>query len=69
MTTKQERAEIIERRSREMAESGNYRDYTEIEFALRAQGFEEARNQLDSPATRGFLNDICVAARKRKSNT
>ena len=64
MTTKRERAEIIERRSREMAKSGNYRDYMEIEFALRAQGFGEARGQLDNHETRQFLNDICAAARK-----
>jgi len=48
MTTKRGRAEFIERLSREMAQSGNYRDYTHIEMALRAQGFEEARGQLDN---------------------
>ena len=59
MATKRERAEIIERRASEMAASGKYRDHMEIEFALRAEGYPEARTQLDNPGTRYFLNEIC----------
>ncbi len=68
MSTKRERAEIIERRSREMAMSGGYRDFITIEHALRAQGFEESRGQLDNPAIRQYLNELCAVAQKKTSS-
>jgi hypothetical protein len=67
MATKMQRADHISRRSKEMAESGQFRDFLEIEFALRADGFYEARGQLDSPAIRQFLNELCRQAEARKS--
>jgi hypothetical protein len=51
-----------------MALSGDYSDFMQIEFALRAQGFHEARGQLDNPAVRQYLNDLCAQARNGKSN-
>lgn len=44
--------EHLSRRSRELAESGDYDDYTSIEFALRAEGYPEARGFLDSKVLR-----------------
>jgi hypothetical protein len=55
MTTKRQRAEFIETRSREMAESGKYSDFMEIEFELCRQGFPEARGLLDPKSAIRFL--------------
>jgi hypothetical protein len=68
MTTKQQRAEIIETRSHEMAESGGYSDFMEIEFELCRQGFPEARGLLDNPTIRLYLNKLCQHARRCEPN-
>ena len=68
MTTKRQRAEFIETRSREMAESGKYSDFMEIEFELCRQGFPEARGLLDNPTIRLHLNKLCQHARRSKPN-
>jgi hypothetical protein len=68
MTTKWQRAEFIETRSREMAESGKYSDFMEIEFELCRQGFPEARGLLDNPTIRLHLNKLCQHARRSKPN-
>jgi hypothetical protein len=67
VTTKKERAEKIERLAFEMAQSGEYDDYSAIELALRARGYEEARTQLDSPGTRHSLNEICNSNKGKRS--
>jgi hypothetical protein len=58
-----EREEYLERRSRELAESGQYRTYAEIEVQLvHVEGLPEARSFLDSPGRRDYLNAICTRA-------
>jgi hypothetical protein len=42
-----------------------YPDWLSIEHALRADGFDEARQLLDRPYIRDELNRICMAAKKR----
>lgn len=43
MSTKMERAEIIEHLAFEMAASGKFDDHMAIELALRASGYSEVR--------------------------
>jgi hypothetical protein len=55
MATKRERAAIIERLAFEMAATGKYSDYMAIEFALRAQGYQEARTTTRQPQNTIFI--------------
>ncbi len=64
---KADRAETISRMSRELANSGNYAGWLDIEMALRAQGYSEARTQLDNRYVRGELDALCKAAKARKA--
>jgi hypothetical protein len=64
--TKAEIHEYLSRRSREMAESGDYGDYMSIELALKAEGFPEARGFLDSRLLRWELNRLCNQARAKR---
>lgn len=64
--TKKERAEYVSRRSRELAQSGEYKDWMSIELALRAEGFPEARQLLDSRFIRQELDEMCKWARESK---
>jgi hypothetical protein len=68
MSTKRERAEIISRLAFEMAQSGEYDGYQAIEHALRAQGYSEARGELDHGATRQLLDEICESSRGENNN-
>lgn len=61
--TKRERAEHITRRSNELAASGQYASWLSIEHALRAEGFDEARQQLDNRFVRAELDELCRRAR------
>ncbi|MDE1918396.1 MAG: hypothetical protein KGJ57_15320 [Sphingomonadales bacterium] len=64
--TKAERINYINMRAIELADTGDYAGYQSIEHALRAEGFPEARGELDSPTTRKLLDDACASARARK---
>lgn len=63
---KKARAKYILKAAYEMARSGEYRDYTAIEIALRGDGFAEARQLLDDRFRRTELNDICTEARQER---
>ena len=63
--TKKDRANYISKRSWEMATSGQYADWMQIELALRSEGYSEARQQLDSQFLRQELNQMCREARKK----
>jgi len=60
---KKERAELIDRLADEMARSGEYADWMEIEVALRHQGYREARQLLDDRYRRNELDGMCRQAR------
>jgi hypothetical protein len=51
--TKRERCAYIRKRAEELARSGEHPDFLSIEFALRAEGYSEARGELDNR----FLRD------------
>jgi hypothetical protein len=65
--TKNERREYIQQRALEMAQSGEHDDYMSIELALRAEGYHEARGELDSGHLRDRLNTLCKQARARRN--
>ena len=62
---KEELSELIDRRADEMARSGQYEDWGSIERALRAEGYREARQILDSQFRRQELNEMCHQARQK----
>jgi hypothetical protein len=62
--TKKERKNYIDQRSRELAETGKFSSWMEIEAALRGEGYPEARGELDSRYTRQYLDEICQRARR-----
>jgi hypothetical protein len=63
--TKRERREYIHQRALEMARSGQYDEFMSIELALRAEGYSEARGELDNRVLRDQLNRLCKQARAR----
>ena len=56
---KQERNAEIRRLAREMAQTGRYRDFRQIEIHLRASGWPGARTALDDSFVRRELNLAC----------
>lgn len=63
---KSQRAELISRRSRELAKSGQFDDWLDIEHHLtHVEGLPEARTQLDGRAIRDLLDRLCEGAKKR----
>jgi hypothetical protein len=66
---KAERREYVSRRSRELAMSGKFDHWPQIEFELRfIEGFPEARQWLDSHSTRRELDQLCSQAKERLRN-
>lgn len=57
---KADRQAYVNRRADELAETGQYRNWLAIEYAIRAEGFSEARQWLDSPFKRKWLDEICA---------
>jgi hypothetical protein len=66
MSTKAQRIEKVRIRAWEYARSGGYRDWYSIELALRQQGLDEARSELDSKSIRDELDSICKVAQAAK---
>ncbi|MDQ2861390.1 MAG: hypothetical protein M3T55_11850 [Pseudomonadota bacterium] len=63
--TKAERHDRIDRRAAELARTGRFRDWQEIESQLRFEpGCHEAPAWLDSRSTRDYLDRLCDLARK-----
>lgn len=60
---KDKRNEIIQKRSREYANSGLYSGWQNIEWKLREEGLFKARDELDDPETRSELDELCRKAR------
>lgn len=60
---KEKRAAYITRRADQLAATGRYANWREIEAAIRAEGYPEARTQLDNPHSRKILNEICAMSK------
>ena len=65
MAKKEQRRTDVSRRAYELAETGRYSDYLDIEHVLIMEGYPEAREWLDRRAMRDDLRNICLAAQKR----
>ncbi|MCI0706099.1 MAG: hypothetical protein L0Y80_01260 [Ignavibacteriae bacterium] len=59
---KEERHSYVRKRAQELAQSGNYSDWLSIEWAIRKEGYEEARSILDDHYVRKNLNETCKIA-------
>jgi antibiotic biosynthesis monooxygenase (ABM) superfamily enzyme len=67
--TKAQRKAYVSTRAVEMARSGKYLDWQQIEFALCFdEGYLEARGWLDSRDRREWLNRLCREARDGLAN-
>jgi hypothetical protein len=67
--TKEQRKTYVSTRAVEMARSGKYRDWEQIEFALCFdEGFLEARGWLDNRRRRDWLYRLCLEARDTQAN-
>jgi hypothetical protein len=58
------RASYIERRAFELARGGTHANWLSIENAIRLEGYEEARGELDRRWLRDELNEICRSAQE-----
>ena len=66
---KSDKAAYISKRAFELAQSGNFGRWIEIEFHLRhVEGFPEARQELDRRATRDLLDQICAESKQRAAD-
>ncbi len=64
---KKDREAYLRRRARELALSGNYTRWIQIEFVLRfEEHYPEARRGLDNSYVRCELDQLCAEARIRK---
>ena len=53
----------IDRRARELAESGNYRNYDALALILIGEyGLNEVNSYKENGETRQYLNELCQAA-------
>ena len=59
---KRKRIETIHKRAREYAKGGLYPGWQNIEWKLREEGLPEARSELDDPAIRAELDELCRIA-------
>lgn len=50
-------------RAPELARSGQFRNWQEIEIHLRREGIYEASRELNGPFFRNWLNSLCEEAR------
>lgn len=51
----------------ELARSGDYSGWLDIEWELRSRGYGRARQLLDNESTRDRLDKMCAEARKGRS--
>ena len=56
---KQERQAEVRKLARELAETGRYRNFLQIEVQLRGSGWPEAKTALDDSFIRRELNLAC----------
>ena len=63
---RKQQAEFIRMRARELANSGDHENHQDVEFALRVEGYLEARSVLDDSFVREDLDKMCKFAREKK---
>ena len=65
---KEQRHAYVLRRARELAASGDHRDYLTIEWAIIEEGYPEARDLLDRDYLRKELKETCDRARSKSTD-
>lgn len=60
-----ENREVMHKRAEELARSGKYENWMDIELALKGEGFTKARLWLDDRLIRSELTKLCSQARAR----
>ncbi len=65
MSNEARRAKIL-KRAREMAQSGNYRMWLDIEVELRTHSEPYAQTVLADPKVRSELDQLCFAAKRKR---
>jgi hypothetical protein len=67
--TKAERKSYVSRRADELASSGRFRNWLDVEIELRlVEGYEEAQQWLDNRYKRDWLDKLCAASSKTASS-
>jgi hypothetical protein len=64
--TKEQRRSYVNSRAFELAKSGEYEDYMEVELQVQLEGYPEAHSVLDDHLTRHQLNELCDRARRAR---
>jgi hypothetical protein len=64
MSIRRNRTSYIDERATELAASGLYSGWLSIEMAIVAEGYPEARAQLNDPARQQRLDRVCAKAQK-----
>lgn len=59
-----ERSGYIQRRAMELARSGNHENWLSVEIAIRSEGYDEARRELDQAWLRDEIDKACRLAKK-----
>lgn len=65
MAKKRTETSTIVLKAEELARSGKYENWLFIEFALRAQGFSDAREALNQDWVRERLDTLCAEAKRK----
>ena len=66
---KKERHAFIIRRADQLAESGRFDQWLQIEWRIRFEGYHEARQILDNDFIRFRLNEACARAKAKELNS
>jgi len=69
MSERDETARIVYRRAEELAQTGKYGGWIEIERVLVKEGHTEANRHLHSKAKRHWLDMLCARHQKIKSES
>lgn len=64
MAKKRTESSIIVLKAEKLACSGKFQNWLSIEFALRSEGFSDAREALDRDWVRERLDTLCDKARR-----
>ena len=65
MAKKRTESSVIVLKAEELARSGKHENWLSIEFALRAQGFSNAREALDRDWVRERIDTLCSEAKRK----
>lgn len=68
MNKRDDTGRVIYRRAEELAQTGRYGGWTEIEAVLAREGHAEANRHLNSKAKRHWLDMLCARHQKKAAD-